>query len=162
MIRSTMLWITLNNMSRKDGHSPHQHVLGKDVKIPGMITSDPDPVRNSSLAQGESVFERRMNIRTAARKAFLEADSDARIRKAIEHRSRPERGPFLEGQLVYFWRCNRFENRHHWHDPAVVIGKSGGSKVWVAKGTKVYRCCPEQLRKLSPDQEAMVRLCQKT
>ncbi|CAE7879526.1 GIP, partial [Symbiodinium microadriaticum] len=71
--------------------------------------------------------------------AFLEADGAARVRKAMEHR-------------------NRFENRHHWHGPAVVIGKSGGSKVWVAKGTKVYRCCPEQLRALSPDQEAAVRL----
>ena len=30
--------------------------------------------------------------------------------------------------------------------------------MWVAKGTKVYRCCPEQLRSLSPEQEAMVRL----
>ena len=30
--------------------------------------------------------------------------------------------------------------------------------VWVAKGTKVYGCCPEQLRRLSPDQEAMVKL----
>ena len=148
----------VNSMSRKDGYSPHQHVFGKDVRIPGMITSDADPVINSSLAQGESVFERRMNMRTAARKAFLDADGDARIRKAMEHRSRPERGPFEEGQLVYFWRRNRFENRHHWHGPAVVIGKNGRSKVWVAKGTKVYRCCPEQLRRLSPDQEAMVKL----
>ncbi|CAE7785104.1 unnamed protein product [Symbiodinium sp. KB8] len=148
----------VNSVSRKDGYSPHQHVFGKDVRIPGMITSDADPVISSSLAQGESVFERRMNMRTAARKAFLDADGDARIRKAMEHRSRPERGPFEEGQLVYFWRRNRFENRHHWHGPAVVIGKNGRSKVWVAKGTKVYRCCPEQLRRLSPDQEAMVKL----
>ena len=39
-----------------------------------------------------------------------------------------------------------------------MIGKSGGSKVWVARGTKVYRCCPEQLRRLTPDQEAAIRL----
>ncbi|CAE7239733.1 TY1B-A [Symbiodinium sp. CCMP2592] len=70
----------VNSMSRKDGYSPHQHVFGRDIRIPGMITSDPDPVVNSSLAQGESVFERRMNIRTAARKAFLEADGEAMVR----------------------------------------------------------------------------------
>ncbi|CAE7790061.1 RE1, partial [Symbiodinium necroappetens] len=62
------------------------------------------------------------------------------------------------GQLVFLWRKNRFDNRAHWHGPAVVIGKAGTSKIWVAKGTKVYRCCPEQLRCLSPDQEAMVKL----
>ena len=148
----------VNSMTRKDGYSPNQHVFGRDVRVPGMICSDPDPVINSSLAQGESVFERRMALRTAARKAFLDADGEARVRRAMECRTRPERGPFVEGQLVFFWRKNRFENRHHWHGPGIVIGKSGGSKVWVAKGTKVYRCCPEQLRGLSPDQEAMVKL----
>ena len=113
---------------------------------------------NSALVQGESIFERRVAFRTAARKAFLDADNDMRIRKAMEHRSRPERGPFEVGQLVFLWRKNRFDNCAHWHGPAVVIGKAGTSKVWVAKGTKVYRCCPEQLRCLSPDQEAMVKL----
>ena len=76
----------------------------------------------------------------------------------MEHRTRPERGPFEVGQLVFLWRKNRFDNRAHWHGPAVVIGKSGASKVWVARGTKVYRCCPEQLRALSPDQEATVKM----
>ncbi|CAE7838462.1 GIP [Symbiodinium sp. CCMP2592] len=148
----------VNSMTRKDGYSPFQHVFGRDVRVPGLVSSDVDPVINSSLVQGESVFERRMELRTAARQAFLQADGDMRIRKAMEHRSRPERGPFTEGQLVFFWRKNRFDNRAHWHGPAVVIGKSGASKVWVARGTKVYRCCPEQLRGLSPDQEATVKL----
>ncbi|CAE7298082.1 GIP [Symbiodinium sp. CCMP2592] len=148
----------VNSMTRKDGYSPNQHVFGRDVRVPGLISSDADPVINSSLAQGESVFERRFALRTAARRAFLDADNEMRIRRAIEHRSRPERGPFNVGQLVYFWRRNRFENKAHWHGPAVIIGKAGSSKVWVAKGTKVYRCCPEQLRCLSPDQEALVKL----
>ena len=76
----------------------------------------------------------------------------------MEHRSRPARGPFEVGQLVFLWRKNRFDNRAHWHGPAVIIGKAGSSKIWVAKGTKVYRCCPEQLKCLSPDQEATVKL----
>ena len=148
----------VNSMTRKDGYAPNQHVFGKDMRMPGMISSEPDPVINSSLVQGESLFERRMEIRTSARKAFLEADGEMRIRKSLEHRTRPERGPFNEGDLVFFWRKNRFDSKHHWHGPGVVIGKSGGSKVWIARGTKVYRCCPEQLRRLSPDQEAMIRL----
>ena len=123
-----------------------------------MLSSDYDPVINSSLAQGESMFERRMELRRAAKKAFCDADAEMKIRKALEHRSRPERGPFEAGQLVFFWRKSRIETKAHWHGPAVVIGKSGQSKIWVAKGTKVYRCSPEQVRSLSPEQEAMVRL----
>ncbi|CAE7255667.1 RE1 [Symbiodinium sp. CCMP2592] len=150
----------VNSMTRKDGYAPNQHVFGKDVRLPGMLSSDPDPAINSALVQGESLFERRMEMRSSARRAFLEADGEMRLRRAMEHRTRPERGPFSEGDLAFFWRKNRFDQKHHWHGPGVVIGKSGGSKVWIARGTKVYRCSPEQLRKLglSPEQESMVRL----
>ena len=150
--------VAVNTMTRKDGYSPCQHVFGRELRVPGLVTTEYDPVINSGLVQGESIFERRMAFRTAARKAFLEADGDSRIRAALEHRTRPERGPFVAGNLVYFWRRHRYENKHHWHGPAVVVGSQGGSKIWIAAGTKVYRCCPEQLRKLSPDQEAMIRL----
>ena len=148
----------VNSMSRVEGFSPYQHVFGRDVRVPGMITTDYDTVINSSLVEGESVFERRMELRRAARRAFVDADAENKIRKALEHRTRPDRGPFEAGQLVFFWRKSRFESKCHWHGPAVVIGKSGQSKVWVAKGTKVYRCCPEQLRRLSPEQEATIRM----
>eukprot|EP00439_Symbiodinium_sp_Y106_P018541 s4730_g2.t1 len=144
--------IAVNTMTRKDGYSPCQHLFGRDLRVPGMISTEYDPVINSGIVQGESVFERRMAFRNAARKAFLEADSDNRLRKALEHRTRPERGPFLPGSMVYF-----FENRHHWHGPAVVIGGQH-SKIWIAQGTKVYRCCPEQLRKLTVEQEATIKL----
>ena len=149
--------VAVNTMTRKDGYSPCQHVFGRELRVPGLISTEYDPVINSGLVQGESVFERRMVFRNAARKAFLEADGDAKLRKALEHRTRPERGPFNAGDLVYFWRRHRFENKHHWHGPAVVIG-SQSSKVWIAQGTKVYRCCPEQLRRLTPEQEAVIKL----
>ena len=89
----------VNSMTRKDGYAPNQHVFGRDVRVPGLTSSDNDPVINSALAQGESIFERRVAFRTAARKAFLEADNDMRIRKAMEHRSRPERGPLKSDSL---------------------------------------------------------------
>ena len=63
----------VNSMTRKDGYSPDQHVFGRDVRVPGLICSNVHPVINSSLVQGESIFERRMAFRTAARRAFLEA-----------------------------------------------------------------------------------------
>ena len=103
----------VNSMSRVEVYSPFQHVFGRDLRVPGMISTDYDPVINSSLAQGESMFERRMELRKSARKAFLDADAEVKLRKAMEHRTRPERGPFAEGQLVYFWRKGRLESRHH-------------------------------------------------
>ena len=56
----------VNSMTRKDGYAPNQHVFGRDVRIPGLVSSDADPVINSALVQGESIFERRVAFRTSA------------------------------------------------------------------------------------------------
>eukprot|EP00435_Cladocopium_sp_Y103_P063185 s737_g24.t1 len=135
-----------NALTRKEGYSPCQHVLGQDVRIPGTILEvERQEQFESALEQGEHQYERAHRMRLAARRAFLEADSDMRIRRAIGHRTRPQRGPFHPGNEVYIWRKSRGENRHHWHGPGRVIGAQS-DKVWVAYGAKVYRCCPEQVR----------------
>ena len=48
-----------NQFIRYDGHSPMQHVLGRDVYIPGMNTCDSrDDQLMSALEVGESRYER--------------------------------------------------------------------------------------------------------
>ena len=61
-----------NSLTRKDGFSPSQHVLGMDVRLPGVImTGEGNEVIESAVLQGEKGFTRRMNIRNAARAAFM-------------------------------------------------------------------------------------------
>ena len=51
------------------------------------------------------------------------------------------------------------EKKACWHGPGTVIGyHDGNSKIWVAKGTKMYKCSPEQLRKVSQEQESLIRM----
>ena len=103
---------------------------------------------NSGVVVGSSVYQRAMQIRTAARKAYVEADDSMKLRRALHHRTRPERGPFNIGDRAYFWRRTAGSRFEHWRGPGTVIGKyKGESKVWVAYGTRVLRCSPEQLRK---------------
>jgi hypothetical protein len=116
-------------------------------------------VESSALAAGESMHLKRQKIRDAARKSYVEAHEEERIKKANNHRNRPRRGPFEPGQLVYFWRMWPKDKKACWHGPGTVVGTHDGhSKIWVASGMKMYKCSPEQLRHVTHEQETMIRL----
>ena len=157
--------VAKNSLVRKDGFSPSQRVFGRDVRIPGLLYSGDEHVGiNSAMLAGDSSWA--MEIRQAARKAFIEADNDERVRRSIEHRTRPERGPFPPGSKVYVWRPgNKKKNGNvamYWRGPGTVIGSSDQcSKFWVSFGSKVLKCSPEQLRRLQPEQEAQIQLVPK-
>ncbi|CAK9019993.1 unnamed protein product [Durusdinium trenchii] len=103
-----------------------------------------------------------IEMRQEARKAFIDADNEDRIRRAVERRTRPERGPFYPGCKVYVWRPGKKKDDGSmpwfWRGPGTVIGASGSDKVWVSFGTKVLKCSPEQLRRLRSEDEATIRL----
>ena len=159
--------VAKNSLVRKDGFSPSQRVFGKDVRIPGLLYSGDEHVGiNSAMLAGDSSFCRAMEIRQSARRAFIEADNDERVRRSIEHRTRPERGPFPPGAKVYVWRPgNKKRNGNvamYWRGPGTVIGSSDQcSKFWVSFGSKVLKCSPEQLRRVQPEQEALIQLVPK-
>ncbi|CAE7633612.1 GIP [Symbiodinium pilosum] len=147
-----------NTMTRKGGYSPSQHVFGSEQRVPGLVlTGVHDDVVESGLAVGESAYERRHAIRTAARNAFIDAENEERLKRAAAHRTRPKDGPLSVGELVLVWRKSVGEKKPHWHGPGHVLGVQG-SRIWVAHATKVYRCSPEQVKRLSQEQESLVRL----
>ena len=70
-----------------------------------MLDGDEDHVGvNSAILCGDDSYFRANQIRVEARKAFVERDNDDRNRRAIERRTRPERGPFPAGAKVYVSR----------------------------------------------------------
>lgn len=148
-----------NSLVRKEGHSPYQHVMGQDVRVPGsLLEFDRVEQVESALQQGETTSERAHRIRMAARQAFLQVDSEDRIRRALGHRTRPSREPFTVGQAVIIWRKGKQEQKCHWHGPGSILGVQP-NQVWVALGAKVYRCAPEQVRhQTSESQQLMMRL----
>lgn len=150
----------VNTLPRVDGFSPHQHVFGKEAGIPGSLElRDEKVVESSALKAGETMYVKRQEIRKAAQKAYIEAHEEDRVRRAVNHQTRPTRGPYAPGDLVYFWRMWPREKKACWHGPGTVIGyHDGNSKIWVAKGTKMYKCSPEQLRRVSQEQESLIRM----
>ena len=73
-----------------------------------------DDARASALNMGEQEYEQRQAIRLAARKAFVEADDETRIRRAAFHRTRPEQQPLQQGDVAYVWRKVQKEVKPHW------------------------------------------------
>ena len=132
-----------------------QIVLGKSVRIPGSVTSD-EELSSHSLAEGQDLeaeeHRQRLELRCQARKAFFEADNSQTIRRAMLRRSNPVRGPYLAGSWVLYWTKKSSPNRlaaGRWHGPAKVICQEGQSVVWVAHGSTILRCAPENLRPAS-------------
>jgi hypothetical protein len=154
--------VARNSMCRRHGFSPYQHVFGSDLRLPGLVTNgEPmDHFGSDSRGVHHSVdgFWNRHHMRMAARKAFTTLDDDDKVRRAVQHRSRPARTKFAVGQLVYYWRRLPTDGKKGtWRGPARIIGFHDSSKIWVGHGNKVLRCAPEQVRALSEDQEAAVK-----
>ena len=160
--------VAKNTMVHKSGYSPNQRVFGKDPRLPGFVYGggeESNVVVNSGFLAGDPSYVKSMEIRRAARKAFIEHDHEDRVRRAIEHRTRPERGPFIPGCKVYVWRPGNLkasgDRSYYWKGPGTVIGNSDSSRYWVSFGSKVLKCSPEQLRRLTDSDEAAVKLVPK-
>ena len=90
----------------------------------------------NSAALFEDGPRRAEQIRAAANRAFFELDTDDAVRRALVGRVRPPRGPFLPGQLVYYWRNSRtkaFSKRMQvsqgWRGPCIVLAREGKFQV---------------------------------
>ena len=144
-----------NSLSRIDGFSPEQAVLGVARRLPASVTSDEDATSHS-LADSEGPaaerFQQTLELRTAARKAFIEADNSSSLRRALLRRSRPIRHAFEAGDLVLYWRRkggNLRRERGSWFGPARVVLVEGRNAVWLVHANKLVRASPEQLRAAS-------------
>ena len=88
--------------------------------------------------------------------AAMEIEANAKIRKSLIGRSRPMRGNYVPGDLVYYWRAGNGVHaaQGHWLGPGRVIGVQGGN-VWVSHRATAIKCAKEQLRMASPAEREM-------
>ena len=149
------------------GYSPMQHVLGLAPDELGRFFSTASG--NSPELRVEDVshrFEDEHRARLTAEKALLEWNSRERITRAVnsKHRSRLD---FEAGDLVYIWRKqltgkDAEQNKigqGRFVGPARILAVEQkrepdgtlvrGSSVWLVRGRRLIKCCPEQLRRAS-------------
>lgn len=141
-----------NALSRHRGYTPEILVLGKSIQIPGVNSTD--QVDSSHfLAENQTpeglAFRESLAKRESARRAFVAADHDDRLRRAMLRKHRPFRGHHVRGTPVMFWRCGNGQLPGRWVGPALVISQEGDSIVWLSHVGKLFRVAPEHVRILS-------------
>ena len=147
-----------NELHIHKGFSPNQWSFGQHKDRIESYLQNGDVLTIQSGREHDVHFEETLQRRNEARVVFLRNDARKRIQRALNARARKTQ-TFETGQLVYFFRRgrghgNRYES--YWFGPAKVVcvektgdverNQSLGSIVWIAHGTTLFRCAPEQLR----------------
>ena len=146
-----------NSMSRVHGYTPEILVLGRSRHFPSCNSNE--TTGSSEWLAGESEAEEaklesskfleNMARREAARKAFVSADHDQKLRRALLRQSRPSRETFEKGQWVMFWRNGKAGQPSQWIGPGKVIVSEDPNVVWITYLSRLFRCAPEHIRAVS-------------
>ena len=100
------------------GFSPYQLVFGRNPKLPSVLSDELPALEGTTTSE---VFAKHLNTLVSGRKAFLQAESSNRIRKALRHNIKQVENIFENGDYVYYKR----ENCNKWKGPGKVIEQDG-------------------------------------
>ena len=147
----------MNTMSFVRGFTPAQWVLNTNPRDPTSLTTDDFSFSVHHDVFTDPEFGEEVQKRYAARMAFMKADADARVRRALLRRHRALKAPLVVGQICYFWReagAPRLQ-KNRWKGPATVVMREDNHEgkptcYWLVHGTSLVRCAPEHVR---PDVE---------
>ena len=144
-----------NSLSRVNGFTPEQALLGKSKLLPGSLVGD-EQATSHAFADSETPegvrFRESLARRESARRAFVQADNDSAYRRALLRRSRPGVIRFETGDWVLYWRkaqANNRVERGQWRGPAQVISVEANKVVWLSHAGRIVRASPQQLRPAS-------------
>ena len=146
---------TKNQWSRHRGYPPETLVFGKSTTVPGSVTSDTQLGAHTMALQERPEglrFREELALRERARRAFVSVDNNQVLRRALVHRTRPDRGNYSKGSWVMVWK-KRGESNGVWVGPMRVIVQEGPQVIWVTRQNKLYRVAPEHVRPLSALEE---------
>lgn len=134
-----------NSMINNHGFSPYQLVYGRNPNFPSVV-NDKLPALEGTT-RSKTVGEHITGLHTA-RKAFTEAESSERLRRALRTQTRSSYDVYQMGDKVYYKRPNGEE----WKGPGHVIGQDG-SVIFVRHGGTLVRVHQTRLRKVKEEQE---------
>ena len=134
--------VAKNTMTRSNGYSPSQWVLGKNPRAPGSVT-DLDEAGNLGAAWDPSAkFYLNHQSRMAAQKAFVHLDASSRIARALT------RNAAVQGNLEYqvgdvvVYRRDTQQGGTQWSTACRVIGIDPHEGVWLLREGVPILCAP--------------------
>ena len=143
----------VNNMSFVNGYTPNQWVTGRSPTQATSLSADffnpcGDDIR------GTTDFAEVQRRRLAAQQAFLKADTDFRLRRAMSKTFREQAELPGVGQRCYYWRVQGLPTlqKNKWRGPArvVVTRPTTRRKLWWSGLLTAPTCCVVLLTKFDP------------
>lgn len=123
-----------NRYSNRSGYSPVQRQIGQWPRLPGSLMTDEALDPALQLQNGTEEFERLLEMRDIAHKAFLKLSCKEAAQKALKARPRMQR-VFKSGEVVYVYRVLRRKKSVHGHEGPAPRGSGVGQKAtWVGPG----------------------------
>ena len=149
-----------NSLSKRNGFSPLQWVLGHDHSLPGSVLDRPHDLSIHDHLQAGGKFAQKWNMRETARITWLQLDNSNRIRRAILARPRQQKETFVPGETVYFYhlqmsgRPNQTRNDfpQSWHGPAIIVTLQGPGVAWVSWRRTLLKVPVENLRSATEEE----------
>ena len=121
-----------NNLCNVHGFSPSQLAIGYNPKLPNVLIDKPPAL---CARTSEDIITENLKGMQAARKAFIEAESSEKIKRALSHNIRPgSHNKFYVGDLVYYKR----NDSRKWKGPGKVIGHES-SNILIKHGANYVR-----------------------
>ena len=138
------------SLGRKGKYSSNMLVFGFEQPLPGSLldfNAEQDlPLHSQVLT--DHILEKKILIRSAARKHALALESDENIRLALLARPRPYPGPYYQGDEVLVWRRQLQHGKKTgeptWDGPGVVVVDSDMNTAWVEMDTGQQMQCQRQ------------------
>ena len=135
-----------DTMIQSYGYTSHQYIFGRNPDVPTDLMSEPLHVVPATLGlTGEAVAKSR-EVRSAARRAVLQTQDDAALRRAFSARPRLQQ-QFHPGDLVAYWRAQKYQQGlvwlgGRWYGTAVIIGSIGKNFI-IAHRRQIFRVAPK-------------------
>ena len=128
-----------NSLLNVYGFSPQQLVFGKNWTVPNVMEYKNLPVLNERTAS--SIVQANMEAMKSARVAFMKAEADSRIARALKSRVQGYKNMvYLPGDRVYYKRLDN----NDFHGPGTIIGTCENS-VFIKHGGKMVKLHPSKV-----------------
>ena len=132
-----------NSLQMWSGFSSYQLVFGQNPNIPSVLTDNAPALHGTSTSE---IVSTHLNALHSARRAFIEAESSEKVRRAIRHKIRASSEQFQHGDKVFYKR----EDSNKWKGPGYVIGQDG-KVIFVRHGSFYVRVSPNRLIKMGDE-----------
>ena len=127
-----------NSLSGHQGYSPNVLVFGRNTNFPNVLNNHL-PALETNISS--FTVENNLKAMNNARKAFVQAESSEKIKRALKHKIRScNDAVFDNGDKVYYKR----NNNPRWRGPGCVIGREN-QNILVKHGGDFIRVHPASL-----------------